>query len=204
MCPLIFLLVSQYKILTKNVLQDIFKPTHALLIICPFLLELYLALADDHHEELVNGLLGDLAFQVMYFSHDTGLMDNSPYRKESNLRQKKIYELLREGGFNTLGFQLRSVLKPHIIEHSNYKLPSARVYEEIVISRPSHVGKFAQLIATSTFVQHLPDITSWFKSVQKTANGVTKPIANAYLGHEVDNFKWQKEEEIKEEVLSNY
>ena len=40
----------------------------------------------------------------MYFSHDTGLMDNSPYRKESNLRQKKIYELLREGGFNTLGF----------------------------------------------------------------------------------------------------
>ena len=81
--------------MTKNVLEDIFKPNHALLIVCPFLLELYLALADDHHEELVNGLLGDFAFEVMYFSHDMGQMDNSPYRKESNLRQKKIFELLR-------------------------------------------------------------------------------------------------------------
>ena len=93
-----------------------------------------------------------------------------------------------------MGYELRTILKPHIIEHSSYKLPSSRVYEEIVISKPSQVGKFTELISTSTFVQHLPDITNWFKSVQKLANGINKPIANAYLGHEVDSFKWQKED----------
>lgn len=63
-----------------------------------------MALAEDHHEELVNGMIGDLAFESVYFSHDQGNINNSPYRRPADLRHKKLLEVLREGGFNTLGY----------------------------------------------------------------------------------------------------
>ena len=163
-----------------------------------------MALADDHHEELVNGLLGDLAFECLYFTSDNGGIDNSPYRQENTIRQKKVFDLLREGGFNTLGYELRLILKPHIIEYSTYKLPPTRIYEEIIINRPLLLAKFVELISTSTFMQHLPDITNWFTSMQGVADLINKPVANAYLHHEVDAFSWVKDDEIKQEILSTF
>jgi hypothetical protein len=184
------LLGEKYRVLGKDVVADVFAPTRALLLLCPFLLEVYLALSDDHHEELVNGLLGDLAFEALYFSHDQGGISNSPYCREIDLRQKKVLELLREGGFSSLGFELRNSLKPHILEHGGYALPASRIYEEIVVSRPLHLGRFVELLATSTFVQHLPEVMGFFKSMQQTANAVTRPVANAYLQTEVEAFRW--------------
>lgn len=71
-------------------MSDIFTPNKALMIISPILYEIYTALAEDHHEELVNGLIADLAFETVYFSFDHGKINNSPYCKGKDLKQKKL------------------------------------------------------------------------------------------------------------------
>jgi hypothetical protein len=45
---------------------------------------------EDHHEELVNSLVGDLCFEVLYFSYDALALTNSPYRREVDLKSKKF------------------------------------------------------------------------------------------------------------------
>lgn len=54
-------------------------------------MEVFYLLADDHHEELINGLLADLTFECLYFPEELTI-SNSPYRKEQiDLRQKKVF-----------------------------------------------------------------------------------------------------------------
>jgi hypothetical protein len=168
-------------LLARTAIPDIFLPNKAIMIVSPILCEVYLALAEDHHEELVNGLIGDLAFESVYFSHDFGTINNSPYRKSVDLRHKKLLELLREGGFNSLGYELSTTLKPIIFQFANYVLPSSKIYEEVVINRPLQLGRFVELVTTSTFLQHLPDVVAHFKDLQLTADRVTRPLSNAYL-----------------------
>lgn len=87
-------------------LSEIFVPNKPIMLLSPILQQIYLSLAEDHHEELVNSLIGDLAFETVYFQHDIGIINHSPYIKtgSGDLRQKKLLELLREGGFNSLGY----------------------------------------------------------------------------------------------------
>lgn len=49
------------------------------------------------------------------------------------------------------------------------------------MGRPLQLAKFVELMASSTFVQHLPEVTAHFQSMQHTADTVTRPIANVYL-----------------------
>lgn len=71
----------------------------------------------------MNSLVGDLCFEILYFSYDVLALNNSPYRREVDLKGKKLLEVLREGGFSRLGFQLRTVLKPLLFEHRDHVLP---------------------------------------------------------------------------------
>jgi hypothetical protein len=42
---------EKYRALAKGVLSDVFNPSNpTLLLLCPMLMELYYALAEDHHE----------------------------------------------------------------------------------------------------------------------------------------------------------
>jgi hypothetical protein len=85
-------------------LPELFPESESLRLVAPALNEVFLALVEDHHEELLNALLGDLCFEVLHFSYDAVGLNNSPYRREVDLKGKKLVEVLREGGFSRLGF----------------------------------------------------------------------------------------------------
>jgi hypothetical protein len=93
-----------YRAFAQQLIEKVFLPSRGLEAVSPFLHEVYLVLREDHQEELVHSLLGDLAFEAVYFTYDLGQINNSPYRKDQALSHKKVLALLRAGGFSSFGF----------------------------------------------------------------------------------------------------
>jgi hypothetical protein len=81
---------DKYRVFIKPLLGEIFAETEQLKLIAPILHELYSLLSADHHEELINGLVADLAYECIYYYFDSTSINNSPYRYDSNLKQKKV------------------------------------------------------------------------------------------------------------------
>jgi len=74
-------------------------------------------------------------------------------------------EMLREGGFNCLGYELNSTLKPIVFKYSNYYFPNSKIYDEIVINRPLHITRFIDILMLSQFTQHFVNLSKYFKSL---------------------------------------
>ena len=112
-------------------------------------------------------------------------MSNLPYQRSIDLKQKKVFELLREGGFNSLGYELGKTLKPHVVEHWSYGLPKTRIYQEIKIARVGYLVSFVELMTSAPSLQHLSELTTHFRTMlpvaESMSQGISLPIANAYL-----------------------
>jgi hypothetical protein len=73
--------------------------------------------------------VADLAYESLYYYYDSNHINNSPYRRDIPIKQKKIQEMLREAGFNSLGFELKHTLRPLLATHAQYCLPSTKIYD---------------------------------------------------------------------------
>lgn len=186
---------ERYRDLVRPLLGEIFPDGKQLQIISPVLHELHLTLVADHHEELVNGLVADLAYECLYYHFDSPSITNAPYRRDADLRQKKLLEVLRDGGFNSLGYELKLVLKPLIFTHAGYVPPSSQIYDEVVVSRPLHITRFIELLTKSQFTQHFLQVSKYFKSMEREAAGITRAVGNVYLKEQALKFKFDYEEE---------
>lgn len=69
----------------------------------------------NHHQELVFSFIGDLLFEICYFTTETKLnsLTNAVYMEEKHtkmltIKEKKIIEMLREGGFKGFGFEIKT------------------------------------------------------------------------------------------------
>jgi hypothetical protein len=143
----------------------------------------------------VNALIGDIAFEVLYYSYDSIYLNNSPYRREQDLKQKKLLEILREGGFSRLGFELKEILKPLFFKYCNHNFPQARIYEEICINKPIHIIRFMELLIQSQITQHFVELSKFYKSLLRSAETITRPIGSIYLCNEVTEFRYEVIEE---------
>jgi hypothetical protein len=68
---------------------------------------------------LVSSFIGDLFYEIVFFTSElTSItLNNSRYRKNVvDLKEKKFYEVIREGGFINFGFNVRNLLIPELIK----------------------------------------------------------------------------------------
>lgn len=73
----------------------------------------------DHHNELVMTFIGDLLYEVCYFTNEIKMnqLTNAvytvdKYSKILTIKEKKILEMIREGGLKGFGYEVKEKVLP--------------------------------------------------------------------------------------------
>lgn len=102
----------------------------------------------------------EVLFEVCYF-HEDGVLNslsNYAYREEGGrtVKEKKILQMLREGGFRGTGYQMKTTVLPFIQEHRTYQ-PDYPILKKITIKKPLLIKHFIKVLLnchyTSTFIE---------------------------------------------------
>ena len=93
----------------------------------------------------------------MYFTHElTSIaLNNSRYRKNvTDLKEKKFYEIVREGGFLNFGYQVRSLFVAELLKTQQVVLYDDVLVATVRIDRPSYFHTVVRMIQGSFFSEN--------------------------------------------------